>query len=66
MVTVVSHEAKEEAASKHPNWTQDSLRVSIYMKELGNSKMPQLRSLNRYCYVLLDNNRAQMNSDFCV
>ena len=39
---VVSHEAKEEAASAdHPDWTQDSLRihVSILQEEcFGNSK----------------------------
>ena len=37
---VVSCKAKEESASEGPNWTQDSLHVSIlHEAEFGNSKM---------------------------
>ena len=40
-LTVASREAKEEAASARPDWTQDSLHVSIlHEAELGNLKMP--------------------------
>ena len=34
---VVSHEAKEEAASDHPDWTQDSLRS--YTREYFTGRM---------------------------
>ena len=40
-LTVVSHEAKEEAASACPDWTRDSLHMSILHEEgLGNLEVP--------------------------
>ena len=40
-LTVVSREAKEEAASARTDWTRDSLHVSILQEQtLRNSEMP--------------------------
>ena len=39
-ISVVSHEAREDAASEYPDWTQDALHMSIlHEAELGNLKM---------------------------